>query len=335
MKPRDDTSKTTQATLGRLELRCPPLPQTLVEATRLIDKPEQLEVGPVTEMVQRDPIVVAKLLHIVNSAYYGLRRTINSVERTVVMLGPVAVAGIVVGMNILKLNSILDGPAARCFGQLIRHSLASAFLLRHVLDGPPRQIPGHQKKKSSRVGVSFTAGLLHDFGKIILVYNFPNEALELYEKRTFDKRLREPDIRQLEQLVFGCDHTEAGEFVARKLGFPDSLTDVIRFHHEPERSSGSPETDRLVRTTAAINLVVRAMGYTIGKPLDWETVALDPIWETILKHDLPHYESVAALIVELQQQQEHVDHYVKAMTMSPEQSGKNRRSASRRIPYGL
>ena len=79
MNSKRSSSKATKATLGRLELRCPPPPQTLLEATKLIDEPEQLEVGPVTEMVQRDPIVVAKLLHIVNSAYYGLRRTINSV----------------------------------------------------------------------------------------------------------------------------------------------------------------------------------------------------------------------------------------------------------------
>ena len=71
-------------------MRCPPLPQTLLEATNLIDQPEQLEVGPVTAMVQRDPIVVAKLLHIVNSAYYGLRRAINSVERAVVMRASLA-----------------------------------------------------------------------------------------------------------------------------------------------------------------------------------------------------------------------------------------------------
>ena len=105
----NSSPKTTKATLGGLELRCPPLPQTLLDATKLIDEPEQLEVGPVTEMVQRDPSVVAKLLHIVNSAYYGLRRTINSVERTVVMLGPVAVTGIVVGM----MNYVISDPSSR------------------------------------------------------------------------------------------------------------------------------------------------------------------------------------------------------------------------------
>ncbi len=335
MKDQKLSSKTARATLGRLELRCPPLPQTLIEATKLIDEPEQLEVGPVTEMVQRDPIVVAKLLHIVNSAYYGLRRTINSVERTVVMLGPVAVAGIVVGMNILKLNSILEGPAGRCFNQLIRHSIATAFLVRHLMEGSPRKHRSFAKGKAARVGVSFTAGLLHDFGKIILIYNYPEEALALYEQRALHRQLIVPDVRDVEQLVFGCDHTEAGEFVARKLGFPDSLTDVIRFHHEPERTSGDAETDRLVRATAAANLAAKAMGFAFEQPLNWEAIAGDPLWKMILEHDLPHFGEVALLIEDFQQQQEHLRQYVNAMTVGPEPPSKKRQTTKRPMTYGL
>jgi len=332
---KSSSKPTAKATLGGLKLRCPPLPQTLLEATKLIDEPEQLEVGPVTEMVQRDPIVVAKLLHIVNSAYYGLRRTINSVERTVVMLGPVAVAGIVVGMNILKLNSILEGPAGHCFNRLIRHSIATAFLLRHLMEGSPRKSKNFAKGKAARVGVSFTAGLLHDFGKIILIYNYPEEALALYEQRALHKQLIVPDVRDVEQLVFGCDHTEAGEYVARKLGFPDSLTDVIRFHHEPERTSGDAETDRLVRATAAANLAAKAMGFALEQPLDWPTAAADPIWKMILEHDLPHFGEVDLIIEDLHLQQEHLKQYVNAMTVEPESPNNKRQSLEKRTPYGL
>ena len=334
MNSKKASSRTAKATLGRLELRCPPLPQTLLEATKLIDEPEQLEVGPVTEMVQRDPIVVAKLLHIVNSAYYGLRRTINSVERTVVMLGPVAVTGIVVGMNILKLNSILDGPAGRCFDRLIRHSISTAFLLRHLLEAMPRQRKG--KASTGRVGVSFTAGLLHDFGKIILVYNYPEEAVALYDERTIARQLDEPDVRDLEQLVFGCDHTEAGEYVARKLGFPDTLTDVIRLHHAADEPVGDAETDRLVRATAAANLASKAMGYAFDRVVDWETALADPIWQQIIEHDLPHLETPGALVEDLLLQQEHLDLYVSAMTTHPELGGgKNLSSVKKKLPYRL
>lgn len=295
-------------TLRGLELRCPPLPQTLVDALGLIDQPAKMEIGPVTDMVQRDPIVVARLLHTVNSAYYGLRHTISSTERAVVMLGPVAVAGIVLGMHMLKLRTILDGPAGACFQRLIRHSIASAFLTRHLLDGQP----GENGRENGRVGASFTAGLLHDFGKIILVYNFSEDAVAIYDQRTLDEHVSTGDERELEQLIFGCDHTEAGEFAARKFNFPDVLTDVIRLHHAPEQAAG--EAGRLVRGAAAANQAAKAMGYASSQPRTWDEVLGDPVWPLLIREDLPRFDGPEAIVDELQAQQTHLDEYVQHLT---------------------
>lgn len=313
--PPGDGSAAPRRTLRGLELRCPPLPQTLVEALDLIDKPAQMEVGPVTEMVQRDPIVVARLLHTVNSAYYGLRHTISSAERAVVLLGPVAVAGIVVGMHMLKLRSILESPAGASFHRLIRHSIATAFLTRHLVEGTPRErLPGRQKP--ARIGVAFTAGLLHDFGKIILVYNFSEEAVALYDQDTLGAHVAAPDEREMEQLLFGCDHAEAGEYAARKLNFPDLLTDVIRLHHEPGRPSGNPETDRLVRATAAANLASKAMGYAFTRPTEWEAIVDDPVWSLISEHDPFRFPDPQSVIQDLQAQYEFLHEYVERLMES-------------------
>ncbi len=298
--------------LGGLELRCPPLPQTLVEALNLIDRPEKIEIGPVTEMVQRDPIVVARLLHTVNSAYYGLRQKIGSADRAVVMLGPVAVAGIVLGMHMLKLRSILDGPAGACFDRLIRHSIATAFLARHLLEGAPRD--PRRKTGSSRIGAAFTAGLLHDFGKIILVYNFHEDAAELYDNDDLDAQIASTDDRELERLLFGCDHTEAGEFAARKLHFPDVLIDVIRHHHEPFESTGRYEADRLIHAAAAANLASKAMGYAFSRPEDVETIGVHPVWNRLIESDHPRHATPDETILDLLNQQDDLDQYVEHLT---------------------
>ena len=316
------TTETPRRTLSRLELRCPPLPQMLVEAMDLIDHPEKLEVGPVAEMVQRDPVVVARLLHIVNSAYYGLRHSISSAERAVVMLGPVAVAGIVVGMNMLKLRKAIDGPVEAIFNSLIRHSLATAFLTRHLLDGSPRDRTEFARQYPNRIGVSFTAGLLHDFGKIILVFNYPKEAVEFYQKHTLTKHVDDPDLRVLEQLLFGYDHTEAGEFVARKLNFPDLLVDVIRLHHEPTYPEGMSESDRILRATTAANLAAKAMGYSFTHALTWEEAANDAIWPLLIERDLGHLDDAEALIAEIVDLQEHLDTYVQNMMTGPQEANK-------------
>ncbi len=306
--------------LSSLELRSPPLPQTLVEAMDLINRPDQLEMEPVTIMVERDPIVVARLLQIVNSAYYGLQRSIDSVERAVVMLGPVAVTGIVMGMNMLKLRSALEGPASRLYLRLIRHSIATAFLTRHLIEGPPRlHMP---RPKTKNIGASFTAGLLHDFGKIILVYNHPDDAVELYERQSYDRQILSVDMRGLEQLLFGCDHTEAGEYVARKLGFPDALTEVIRLHHDFDRDTGDANTNRLLRATAAANMMAKAIGYSFTHKVSWKHCRNHPIWETIIATDLPQFEDPEELFAELEEEREHLDYYVQNLTSTTLSNGK-------------
>jgi HD-like signal output (HDOD) protein len=291
----------------------------------LIDQPEKLEVGPVTEMVERDPIVIARLLHIVNSAYYGLRHQVSSAERAVIMLGPVAVAGIVVGMNMLKLRMTLDGPAAETFRRLTRHSVATAFITRHILEGPPRERARASHRSSARMGVSFTAGMLHDFGKIILVYNFPDEAVGFYDPRGLGDSVKDEDPRHLEQLLFGCDHCEAGEYVARKLNFPEVLTRIIALHHDLQEPTGDPETERLRRAVAVANCAAKAMGYAFSQPTDWETCLALPELHQVVRSDVPHAGSPEHLLTSIREQQEHLDQYVQHMSSTTETPPPRRR----------
>ncbi len=303
---------TRTGTLQRLELRCPPLPQTLLEAMDLIERPEKLEVGPVTRMVERDPIVIARLLHIVNSAYYGLRHSVSSAERAVVMLGPVAVAGIVVGMNMLKLRNTLHGPAAEAFRRLTRHSVATAFITRHIMEGAPRD-RNQSSQRAARMGVSFTAGMLHDFGKIILVYNFPDEAVGFYDPRGLGQSVRAEDPRHLEQLLFGCDHCEAGEYVARKLNFPEVLTRIIALHHSPEEATGDPDSERLRRVVAVANASAKAMGFAFGPESGWDSVLALPELSEVVRLDVPAAHTPERLVETIQSQQEHLEQYVEHM----------------------
>lgn len=297
-----------RTTLSQLELRCPPLPQTLMEALELMHRPERLEVRPVTEMVERDPAVVARLLQTVNSAYYGLQRSISSTRRAVVMLGPVAVTGLVVGMNMLKLRSIMEGPAADCFMGLVRHNIAVAFLARRLHD----ELPAHRPHDfdDEFVGDAFTSGILHDFGKIILVYNRPEEAVALYEEQSIEKEVDEPNIRQMEQLLFGYDHTEAGEFAARKLNFPDILVDVIARHHHSEALEAENLTGRILRAVAAANRAAKAMGHAFTKPFDWDACLAHPVWKALLEHDLPEIDDRNHLRDALRIERDNLNAYV-------------------------
>jgi len=146
------------------------------------------------------------------------------------------------------------------------------------------------------------------------VYNFPREAVELYERQTVSNQVTNTDLRELEQLLFGFDHTEAGEYVARKLDFPDALTDVIRFHHESFRTCDDPEADRLLRATAAANIASKALGYSSTSNISWETCTSDPIWEQILESDSPQYTSVEMLFDDIRAEEDQLQEYVQSLT---------------------
>lgn len=305
--PGDDS----RSSLGDLELRCPPLPQTLTDALELINQPDRLEVGPVTEMVERDPAVVARLLQTVNSAYYGLDQTVSSTRRAVVMLGPVAVAGLVVGMNLIKLRSILKGPVGPCFMRLVRHNVAVAYLSRllHEQTGNPHQFGGD-------LGDPFTCGLLHDFGKIVLSYNAPDEALALYEEQSIEEEIQDPNIRHTEQLLFGYDHTEAGEFAARKLNFPELLVSVISHHHNREGLDDPSSDGYMLRLIVAANLVAKAMGHAFTQPLTWDECRDHPVWDLLLAHDCPNLETVDQLQDMLKVEKDSLDAYVSHLPLT-------------------
>jgi HD-like signal output (HDOD) protein len=269
--------------LHSLELRLPPLPQTLPEILQLLHEPGLTDPDALAEIAQRDPAVVARLLQQINSAYYGLRRSVTSVDRAIRMLGPSTAAGAVISLSMLRMRKLMEGPAGTCFTRLVRHSVGTAFLSRYLL----RELPGGPSPSSAGVGGAasdgFTEGLLHDFGKLILIYNYPEEAVALYEDKSMAEHLAGAEEREMEQLIFGCDHTEAGAYAATELHFPSTLVEVIRHHHDP---SAAPQhtASQTLRAVCGANRVIKALDQAfVGvRPseteLDWEACVEHPIW---------------------------------------------------------
>lgn len=274
-----------QGRLHDLELRLPPLPQTLPYVLKLLHEPGFVSPEAMTEAVERDPAVVARLLKHINSAYYGLRRSVTSVERAIRLMGPTSAAGRVIGLNMLRMRELMDGPAGPCFTRLIRHSEGTAFLTRFLLDRLPSDGASGQREVADEEGPvsdGFAEGLLHDFGKLVLIYNSPSDAVALYEEEI--ERPDGVDECELERHVFGCDHTEAGTYAATEMGLPSPIVDVIRHHHEPEEAPAENTATWPLRAVCGANQAAKAMGSAVsgvrasGPTIDWETCAEHPIW---------------------------------------------------------
>nr|BCX01150.1 MAG: HD family phosphohydrolase [Bacteroidota bacterium] len=200
----------------------PPLSATFADMVRLMNQPELIEVRRVVEIIGRDPAVTARILRIVNSAYYGLRARVGTVEHAVVLLGAEATVGFVIGMGIINMRRHFHPTMRHLVLHLIRHLVATG-----ALAGQIAQL-AHLATAQGR-GLEFTAGLLHDLGKIVLLYNVPDRY------QTLCGASRQEACAE-EESAFGLNHAELGALLAEQWAFPEALVEAIRWHHCPEEA---------------------------------------------------------------------------------------------------
>lgn len=231
----------TPATLDTLNLSFPPLPQTLLRALELTHEAEGPALEDVAEMVEHDPAAAARLLRVANSAYYGQNGRIHDVERAVTVLGAAPVVGLIMSMGVAELRDAIDERMACPFLNLIRHSIATGFLARHLIQRAP-----DAAATAGKGGEAFAAGLLHDIGKLALLYNFPDEMVVLYE----EEAASEEALCSAEKQRVGCDHWEAGLHFARRFRLPASLRQVLSANVDTEDDL-LPDVPLLAAITAA------------------------------------------------------------------------------------
>lgn len=254
----------------------------MMAALSLSRNAENITISNVADLLKTDPFVVAQLLKTVNSTFYGLPRTVVSIEKAIVMLGPAHVLSLIIATSMRELKSVLSGPAEASFNRLILHSVATAHLSRFLIEELPRQF-GISAEPEMK-GVGFTAGLLHDFGKIILVYNHAEAALKLYEEYGQTQNLDAALVQARERALFGLDHTDAGRQAASKLRFPSVLVEAILMHHCPQDVEGDRSVKQVVAATTLADLVARVLGYSFTSPLTREASLDDPAWHQYLNY---------------------------------------------------
>lgn len=238
--------------LGHLADAAPPLPSTIVRARRLMDRTDGVSPEQVLDAVRHDPVVVSRILRVANAAHYGTQRTVHGIGRAIQLLGPMTVLGIVTGMHIVSSPSPAAAPSGYCFLRLVRHSVATGYLVEALNAHLPAPFPPD---------MAYTAGLLHDLGRILLASHDPEGARSVYADPGTVATGSAEELLALEQVAFGFDHTEAGEYVARRLDFPELLVSAIRNHHRPEGGSPNREAVRLARLVGLADAAASSLGY--------------------------------------------------------------------------
>ncbi|MEZ4701566.1 MAG: HDOD domain-containing protein [Rhodothermales bacterium] len=219
-----------------------PSPPLLAFKVLKLARQEPLDFGAISRIIATDASLSSTLMKYANSSRNGLRRPITDLARALVTLGRDAVIDIVMidAMRSLKAASRVTWPGGD--EGFWKHSVAVAIAARYLASRTGMPYPEE----------AFTCGLLHDFGKLVMLHHSGAAYGQLLvESATADKPLF-----KLEQQRIGHTHANIGAIVGRQWRLPDSLIHAIEQHHEkPDVVFGT--LGNLVRSA---NLLVKIAG---------------------------------------------------------------------------
>jgi HD-like signal output (HDOD) protein len=184
------------------------------------DDPAIKKVG---EIISKDLSMTAKILQMVNSAFFGLFRKINSPEQAVMMLGLETIKALVLSV---KIFSEFNRKSFSWFNidDLFNHSLAVSLYAKTIIK--------NENLDQGLINNSMMAGLLHDLGKLILATNFE----KLYRQVLNTAQGTGKNPLDLEYEAFGTSHAEIGAYLMGLWRLENSIIEAIAFHHLPARS---------------------------------------------------------------------------------------------------
>ncbi|MFO7643159.1 MAG: HDOD domain-containing protein [Desulfosarcina sp.] len=201
----------------------PPMPKIIYRAREIMANPMS-GFKEIAEVIETDQAIAAKVLQVANSAYYGLSGMVSSIHQATVVLGYKTLEQLITMVSATGLlGSRLKGYRMGS-GTLWRHSLAVALCSRLIAKD---RLPTLEND-------AFSVGLIHDAGKLALDrYLVERQAL-------VDEAIGGgASFLEVENRVFGFDHTELASDLCSKWKLPESHASAVRFHHRPDQSNGN------------------------------------------------------------------------------------------------
>ena len=189
---------------------------------RLIDE-EEYDIKALTAEIRKDQVISAKTLKLCNSVIFAGTNKIESLDHALVYLGQTMLIKFVISASINNFFQQAVRGYSLCKGGIYHHAVGTAVIAEKIAALSQKVNPT----------AAYTAGLLHDIGKVVLD-QYIQSALPLFYRELQQEK---NNFIEVEKDLLGIDHTEAGAQLARKWSFPDSLTESINHHHQPEESA--------------------------------------------------------------------------------------------------
>ena len=239
------------------------LPEIYIRVSELLENTDSSS-AQIGKVIETDPALSSRILKMVNSAFYGIPKTIASISQSITILGRDRLRQILIG-------TVLSGVFGKVQSHVFLmedfwyHSVKTAILARHL---------GRDSTVSGEAEALFTAGLLHEMGRLILAQKIPDQATEIQQALDMDE-----DIIQAEQRILGFTHCDVGAAFIEKWGLPAMLVDVARYHHNPELSEAFKLENDLVHLANNLVFLVSPIAqqdveYVLENIQGWERCGL-------------------------------------------------------------
>ncbi len=202
----------------------PSLPHIYTEIVEHLDSPD-VSVRAVGGIIAKDPGITAKILQLVNSAFFGLGRKVSSPEEAASLLGMDTIKCLVLSVGLFsQFNTSKLNKMGYSLEESVDHSVRVGLLAQ--------QIAKSENASKEVLDESHLSGFLHDIGRLILAENMPQDyarVIELTQQDGYDFFLAERE-------VIGTDHAAVGAYLLGLWGFADTVIETVAFHHRPELS---------------------------------------------------------------------------------------------------
>lgn len=181
-----------------------------------LNNDSSLSIEKLTNIVERDPAIAAKIFSFANSAFFGFRYQTTDLDNAIMRIGFNNVKNIAVGISVLSFldDSKKTSDYTRLFNHSIAVSLAARFIADHIKAGMEEDI--------------LILGLLHDLGYLVLHRYFP----DIYQNIR-DSFNNGGSLLDAEQNILKSSHAEVGYWLAIQWNLPDSILNAILYHHTP------------------------------------------------------------------------------------------------------
>lgn len=222
--------------------KMPALPTSIGKVMEVCNDPTSSS-ADLSRVISLDPVLMGRVMQLINSAYYGLNNKITSLVRAIIMLGLNTVKN-------LALSTAILGTVGKVGSKVLK---IEDFWIHSLGVGVTAKLIAKKRGESSKdLEEFFVAGLLHDIGKLPFINRVPEEYGEAMSlSKTASISLWEAEYHHL-----SCTHTEIGEMIAWNWKLNENLIHAIAHHHEIYR--GPHQT--LVYIVSAANYYTHLMG---------------------------------------------------------------------------